>query len=156
MSRKPDHRAVRAREKLIRALRDDKRQLTRKQACELLHLTVNSQNWRYLHELHEEGLVHIARYEIKPAARPAAVFTWGTGKDARPPAVKSRADIQHESHQRHIARVGVEAWRAYRRAYKAGADALIVAGKQVWRKGHGIDIASVRAAFGVDKYKEAA
>lgn len=148
MSRKPDHRAVRAREKLIRALRDDKRQLTRKQACALLHLTVDSRNWRYLHALHEEGLIHIARYEIKPATRPAAVFAWGAGKDAQPPAVKSRADIQHESHQRHIARVGVEAWRAYRRAYKAGANALIVGGMPIWRKGEGINIEAARAAFG--------
>lgn len=148
MSRKPDHRAVRAREKLIRALRDEKRQLTRKQACELLHLTVNSKNWRYLHALHEEGLVHIACYEIKPATRPAAVFTWGPGKDAQPPAVKSRARISHESRQRHIAKVGKDAWRAYRRSYKAGANALVVGGMPIWRKGEGINVAAARAAFG--------
>lgn len=148
MTRAPDHRSQRAREKLIAALRDQGQRLTRRQICTLLHLTYNNRNHRHILHLHQEGLVHICGWQQKSGAQPAAIFAWGGRKDAPRPPLKTRLDISRESQRRRVEKVGDEAWRAVRRAYKSGADALIVAGRQVWRKGEGINLAAARVAFG--------
>ncbi len=144
---KADIRRDRARQKLLDAFQAG-RTLTYWDACDLLFLTRNNQNRRHINALHADGLIHICRWQCLPATRPTPVFAIGKRCDAPKPETRSRSDINRIAAERRVEKLGIEAKRAIDRARKAGANALVVAGMTIWRRGEGVNFVAARAAFG--------
>lgn len=144
-SRKTDIRTVRARERLIKAMRDDGMRLTRHEACDLLFIQKDGHNI-HIRALHGERLIHICEWRIVPEKQPVAVFAWGSAPDATRPPKKTRAEIIKENRIRRTARIGDKAWSAIRSAQYHGASVLVKDGLTVWRKGR-INVDAARAAF---------
>lgn len=131
--------------KIEQAMRDEGREMTRHDVCDLLHQARDSHN-RYIRDLYQAGQIHICRWQIKPECPPIAVYKWGANQDAPRPAVKSRREIGAENVRRRQSKIGKQAWSAIRAARYSGASVLVVAGMTVWRKGQ-INTDAARAAF---------
>lgn len=144
--RKRDIRSETARQKLLAAMKKGQK-FSWWDACDFLFLTRNNNNKRHLKALHADRMVHINHWRHNRATRPVPVFAIGAKPDAPRPDLVPRQQINAESQRRYREKVGVTAIRAIRRAYKAGASALVVQGVTVWRKYQGINIQAAKAAF---------
>lgn len=135
MAGRARHIAIIKGERLATAMREQQLELTHKEACLLLHLTPDHRNYHYMHTLHQNGRVHIAKWK-KSHSHYVPVFAWGNAPDTpKPTELPTRSEHCRRTRQRRREILGVELYRAIERCRRSNATQLVIDGKTVWRRG---------------------